>query len=190
MNKVEIKRDGKTWTRNTARNFYSNWATENEVFDFLYGFTRMIKPEKVLEIGTFEGDTAIAIGKALKENELGHLITLDTTDYGQEKNIAELNLTNYITCIKEKPIEYIQNLIQEYDMIFIDDGHTYADITRDLTNAHRLIKDKGFILGHDVLAIPDVNAGYTDFTNKYKDQYHKIIINSADGVFILKKIYA
>lgn len=188
MNTIQMKKDGKIWIRNVARNYPFNWATEVEVFDFLYGFTRMIKPEKVLEIGTFEGDTAIAIGKALKENQLGHLVTLDIKDYGQEKNIADVGLTNFITCIKENPNEYVQNLIQEYDMIFIDDGHDYPEVIRDLENAHRLIKPLGFILGHDVLAQAGVNIAYTNFTNRYKDQYHKIIVNSYDGVFILKKI--
>jgi len=189
MSDIQLKKDNRTWTRNKARTYHESWATEVEVFDFLYGFVRMIKPEKVLEIGTFEGDTAIAIAKGLQSNNFGHLTTLDIRDYGQEENIANLELNHYVQCIKSNPLEYITQTTERFDMAFIDDGHSYEDCIRDLENCNRLIKINGYILGHDILMINGVSLAYNAFLEKYKAKYHNMIIYSYDGVFILKKLY-
>ena len=188
MNTVQMKKDNRIWIRNQARNYPENWAAETEVFDFLYGFVRMIKPEKVLEIGTFEGDTAIAIAKGLRDNNMGNLVTLDVKDFGQEKNILEAGLDKYVQCIKSEPLEYLARTTDKFDMAFIDDGHSYEECIRDLENCHRLIKNYGYVLGHDVLTINEVSLAYSNFLERYKGQYHNLIINSYDGVFILKRI--
>lgn len=189
MNTIQMQRDGKVWTRNVARNYPLNWTTEVEVFDFLYGFVRMIKPEKVLEIGTFEGDTAIAIAKALRVNNFGGLTTLDTKDYGQEKNIVEAGLDKYIECIKSDPLKYLAQTNNKFDMAFVDDGHSYEDAIRDLENCDRLVKPHGYILGHDILMINGVSLAYSSFLDKHKAKYHNLIVYSYDGVFMLKKLY-
>lgn len=190
MNNIKLTKDGRTWTRNVARKYPENWATETEVFDFLYGIVRMTKPERVLEIGTFEGDTAIAIGKALRENGVGNLITLDIKDFDQEANVKEAGLDKYVKCIKEKPDEFLAQLSDNsFDMAFIDDGHSYDDCSRDLRNCHRLVKRFGYILGHDVLMINGVNLAYSAFLDAHKAQYHNLIVASYDGIFILKKLY-
>lgn len=187
---MELKKGLQIWHRHKARNFPEAWSSEEEVSDFLYGMVRMIKPERVVEIGTFEGDAAVAIARGLRDNNFGHLITTDIKDYGQEKVLSDEGLSEYVTFVKENPNEYLDSLPGGVDMVFIDDGHAYHEVIRDLEKAHRLIKVHGFILGHDVLMIPDVTRAYDNFTTRYKDQYHKIIVNSYDGVFMLKKVYA
>jgi len=189
MNTVQMKKDNRIWIRNQARNYPENWAAETEVFDFLYGFVRMIKPEKVLEIGTFEGDTAIAIAKGLRDNNMGNLVTLDVKDFGQEKNILEAGLDKYVQCIKSEPLEYLARTTDKFDMAFIDDGHSYEECKRDLENCDKLVKVHGYILGHDVLMINGVNLAYSSFLEGHKGKYHNMIIYSYEGVFILKKLY-
>jgi predicted O-methyltransferase YrrM len=190
MNTLKLNKYGRTWIRNQARSYPENWATEIEVFDFLYGMVRMVKPEKILEIGTFEGDTAIAMAKGLRDNNFGHLITLDIKDFNQENNIKEVGLEKYVKCIKDKPEQFLAELTNNYfDMAFIDDGHSYHEAMRDLENCHRLVKTHGYILGHDVLMVNSVNLAYTTFLDKHKAQYHNLIVSSYDGVFILKKLY-
>src|SRR3990172_1438009 len=178
MDILELKKGNKVWHRNKARTYPESWATESEVFDLLYGFTRMIKPERVLEIGTFEGDTSVSIGKALRDNNLGHLITTDIKDYGQENVIKEAGLSDFITCVKNSSTVFMDGLVPGFDMIFIDDGHSFPEVIRDLEIANRLVKNHGFILGHDVLMIPDVSNAYGNFLSRYKDKYHHIIIDS------------
>lgn len=185
----ELRNGNKIWHRIKARNFPESWSSETEVSDFLYGFVRMIKPERVLEIGTFEGDASLAIAKGLRDNKLGHLITTDIKDYGQEKVIEDEGLSRYVTVVKENPKEFLDTVDFTFDMIFIDDGHSYSEVTRDLEVSHRLTKNHSYILGHDVIMIFDVEAAYNRFLEAHPDTYEKIIIENYDGLFILRKMH-
>jgi predicted O-methyltransferase YrrM len=52
-------------------------STELEVTELVVGFIRALQPEFVVETGTAFGQTARAIGRALKKNGHGHLVTLE-----------------------------------------------------------------------------------------------------------------
>lgn len=52
-------------------------TAEVECLEFLYGLVRLLKPELVLETGTWHGGMAIAIASALRQNGLGRLITFE-----------------------------------------------------------------------------------------------------------------
>jgi len=189
MEIMELKKWGRVWHRVKSRTQKDAWATESEVFDLLFGMVRSVKPENVLEIGTFEGDTAVAMAKALKENGNGHLTTLDIKDYQQENVIEDAGLSDWVKCIKSNPNEYIDTIpSSSVDFIFIDDGHSYPEVIRDLENAHRLIKPYGYILGHDILMVPDVANAFKNFMSRYGKQYESTVISTYDGVFILRRI--
>jgi len=52
-------------------------AAENEVADFIAALVRLVKPRRVLELGTAFGHTSKKIGLALQENGFGELDTLE-----------------------------------------------------------------------------------------------------------------
>lgn len=52
-------------------------ATEDEITDFVAAWVRATKPYQVVEIGTYLGHTAEAIGRALKDNGRGWLNTFE-----------------------------------------------------------------------------------------------------------------
>src|SRR5262249_21021387 len=60
-----------------------------EVLDFLCALTRMVKPNCVLETGTWFGRSAIAIASALRDNGFGHLLTIE-----QSHEVAEVAVRN------------------------------------------------------------------------------------------------
>lgn len=184
----KLVKGNRIWERAIARSQTGNWASEKEVFEFIYGFVRMIKPEFCLEIGTFEGDGAMAIGRALKENQHGYLWTADIKDFGQVKNIKEAGLSGWIKCaIAAKPFsdEFLKQT--RCDFIWVDDGHSYEEASRDLEIAHQVCSKDGYILGHDIVSIKTVRQAYNDFMQKYGSQYENIIVASYNGIFILKK---
>jgi predicted O-methyltransferase YrrM len=53
------------------------YATELEVTELVAAFVRALQPELVLETGTWTGQTAEAIGRALERNGHGHLYSLE-----------------------------------------------------------------------------------------------------------------
>lgn len=56
---------------------HDDMASEQEVFDLLYGLVRIEKPRIVIETGTHQGWGAIAIGSALRANGRGLLLTFE-----------------------------------------------------------------------------------------------------------------
>jgi len=52
-------------------------AAENEVADFIAALVKLVKPQRVLELGTAFGHTSEKIGQALADNGFGELDTLD-----------------------------------------------------------------------------------------------------------------
>lgn len=57
-----------------------NMSVEHEVYDFLYGLVRVLKPELCFESGCYKGYSSVAIGKALLANGSGNLQTCDTDE--------------------------------------------------------------------------------------------------------------
>ena len=184
---------GLDWKRPKAMHYSENWAVEEETADFLYGITRMVKPLNFLEIGTFEGISAGAIGQALKENgNGGKLWTIDYKDYRQEEYIKKLKLEEYVECkigtSPEAALEMREKAGKQFDMVFIDDGHEFEEALRDLVVSDKLIRQFGYILGHDVIECVSVNNALNSFLLEHPNEYEKVIIASYNGLFILRKL--
>jgi len=56
------------------------WASEYEVYDFLYALVRLLKPKVILETGTYKGGATKAMAKAAFENGAGWVISCDTDE--------------------------------------------------------------------------------------------------------------
>lgn len=74
-----------TWTRPREDCPHPEWwsstdpqSTEIEVSELVAGFVRALQPELVVETGTCLGQTAWAIGEALRANGHGQLMTIET----------------------------------------------------------------------------------------------------------------
>lgn len=66
-------------------------ATETEVSEFIGALVGMIKPEFVLETGTYHGHTTYQIGLALRDNGRGQVVSIDSDRNAvatAQKNIA------------------------------------------------------------------------------------------------------
>lgn len=192
MKKVLLNKNKSTWTRINSEKSGNDWSVENELLDFLYGFTRLTKPFNVIEIGTFEGASAVSIGKALEDNKQGHLWTFDMQDFGQVNFIKQNNLSERVSCIIQNANDMspLNNPIlnKKFNMAFIDDGHEFESALRDLKICHDVLEKNGYIIGHDVLAIKTVNDAFNVFLQKNGVSYEKIILDTYCGLFILKKI--
>ena len=65
------------------------WASEYEVYDFLYALVRLLKPKVILETGCYKGGATKRFVEGCKANGLGEVFTCDT-DLGriEETNSA------------------------------------------------------------------------------------------------------
>jgi predicted O-methyltransferase YrrM len=82
---------------------------------------RLLKPERVLEIGTAIGYSGIVIASALPP--WGNLDTIELdpeTAARAEKNFAEAGLKSKVTVLRGPAIEVMRTLERRYDLVFID----------------------------------------------------------------------
>ena len=95
-------------------------ATEVEVTDFVYAWVRVLQPELVVETGTFMGDTALAIGKALQHNQHGNCVTHEIN--AELFGIASDRVKDVpVTCVLGKGVDWVPS--QPIDFAWFDSGY-------------------------------------------------------------------
>ena len=111
---------------------------------------RMMQPQRILEIGTFTGYSAIWMASALPEG--GKLITLDVNEELQEmvqRYIQRAHLESVIEPILGDATEIIPTLKETFDLVFIDADKAnylrYYDLVFDK------VRPGGFIIADNVL---------------------------------------
>jgi GT2 family glycosyltransferase len=103
---------GRLWSMFDSR------TAESEALDFLLALTRLIKPEAVLETGTWLGLSACAIGKGLLANGFGRLTTLEAdleAHAAAVTNIREYGLHRAIEALLMPSLEFTPG--GHYDMV-------------------------------------------------------------------------
>jgi len=110
----------------------------------------MIKPKRILEIGTFTGYSAICLAKGLI-NE-GKIYTIESNEELEEitnKYFKESGLENKIKLILGDAILEIPKLDETFDLVFIDANKVQYIEYYNL--AKTKLKSGGFILADNVL---------------------------------------
>jgi predicted O-methyltransferase YrrM len=157
----------------------------------------MIRPLKILEIGTFTGYSAICMSKGLKEG--GKLFTIEINDEiarFTRSYFEKAGVSDKVELLNGNALDIIPGLNIIFDLVFID-----AD-KREYCNYFNLIIDKvqagGFILADNVLwggqvidkKTNDPQArGIIEFNEMIKDEkrVEKMILPIRDGLMIMRR---
>jgi predicted O-methyltransferase YrrM len=176
----------------------SNMATGHLQGKFLELISKMIKPEHILEIGTFTGYSAICLAKGLRPG--GNLITIELNDELKEFShsyFARAGLDQVIVQKTGNAIEILPSLNILFDLVYIDgDKREYCDYYR-LTKEK--VKPGGYILADNVLwgekvldaATTDKQSrGIIDFNNMIMNEkgIEHVIIPLRDGITLIRKL--
>lgn len=166
---------------------------------FLTMLTHMIKPQNILEIGTYTGYSAICMAQALQPQ--GKLITIDVNpelEHVIHKHIEKAGLQNKIKFIVGDAYQIIRTLDVTFDLVFIDaDKHNYL-------NYYNLVMDKlnpgGYIIADNVLwsgKVLNANDVFKDKDTKAIDEFNKFVANDnrvtcvllpvRDGLMLVRK---
>ena len=160
--------------------------------------SKLIKPKKVLEIGTYKGYSAICIAEGMNKNGIIHTIDKnEELNTIQKKYFKKSGLENNIIQYNGCALDIIPKIEEKFDLIFIDaDKENYI-------NYFNLVIDKlnnnGVILADNVLWSGKViNSEDHDLTTNVLREFNKnvnndnrvetILLPIRDGISIIRKI--
>ncbi len=164
---------------------------------FLTMFSSILAPQRILEIGTYTGYSAICLAWGLRSG--GKLTTIEVND--ELRSTAQLffrkaELDEKIELINGDALKVIPALKESFDLVFIDANKD------DYPEYYKLVIDKvtsgGYILVDNVLWGGKVlDTPIEDPTTRIIDQFNKmvaadqqvenILLPIRDGIMILKK---
>jgi caffeoyl-CoA O-methyltransferase len=162
-------------------------------------FSCMIKPKRILEIGTFTGYSAICLAEGLAED--GKLITIDINvelEKMVRKHLAEADVNGKIDYRVGNAIEIVPTLKEKFDLVFIDaDKENYANyfdlIFDKLNKGGIIIADNVLWSGKVLMNVDemdkDTKAIY-DFNKKVHNdkRVQHVLLPVRDGLMMLRKI--
>lgn len=140
-------------------------GVETEIGEFLYGFIRAIKPEKVLTTGVYSGVSDLYIAKALQDNGSGHITALeiDASHIERAKKMWDkAGLGSFITTVLGSSLEFLPR--DEYDFTFLDTEPSIR--LQEFIRFYDFIKEGSFTFIHDMprtLCQGNLNPDHPEF---------------------------
>ena len=157
----------------------------------------MIKPQRILEIGTFTGFSALCLAKGLQPGGQLHTIEIREEDAATAKKYFDKANVNTIALHLGDAREIIPALNEQWDLVFIDaDKVGYIDYYELTLPA---LKKGGFILADNVFFHGEVlqndikgkNAKAIQSFNEHIEndkRVEKVLLTIRDGLLLMKKL--
>ena len=177
----------------------SRMLSEHFMGRFLSFFSKLLQPERILEIGTYTGYSAISLAEGLREG--GKLITIDCNEELEDlikNNILKSGMSDKIEFVLGDAKNVLPNLTDKYDLIFIDaDKMNYSSYYGMIFGK---VKVGGVILADNVLwsgkVVEPVKTNDLDTIaiKTFNDELvndpriEKILLPLRDGLFMARKI--
>jgi caffeoyl-CoA O-methyltransferase len=160
--------------------------------------SKLIKPKKVLEIGTYTGYSAICIAEGMNKNGIIHTIDKnEELNTIQKKYFKKSGLENNIIQYNGCALDIIPKIKEKFDLIFIDaDKENYINYFNLVIEK---LNNNGVILADNVLWSGKViNSEDHDLTTNVLREFNKSVNNDnrvetillpiRDGISIIRKI--
>ncbi|KYH29970.1 MULTISPECIES: O-methyltransferase [Clostridium] len=123
---------------------------QKEVGNFLKFMVSFQKPQKILELGTAIGYSAILM--SIASNNKSKITTIERDKKMidiAKSNIIKYNFQDKINILEGDCLEVLSNLDDKYDMIFMDAGKGHY--SEFFPHCMRLLNPKGIIIADNVL---------------------------------------
>lgn len=176
----------------------SGWDLGGDLYRHLVSYLR---PYFAVEIGVWKGASAIQIATALREQNRGILLAVDTwlpleigklsqwhTKEAEQMhqfptvfdiflgNLMHLNLTEIVIPLpatSRSAYQWLSNRDLTAELIHIDGGHNYVDVEEDIRLWWKLLRKGGIMLGDDwSLRWPDVLRAVREHADRYHLDVH------------------
>jgi len=158
----------------------------------------MIRPQRVLEIGTFTGYSALSLAKGLTDDGLLHTIELRDADAAKAKTFFNRSsFASKIILHTGNALDIIPSLNESWDLVFIDaDKPAYIEYFNLVLPQ---VRKNGFILADNIFFHGQVLedkvtgksakgiAAFNEFI-KNRTDIEKVILTIRDGLFLVRKL--
>ena len=161
-------------------------------------FCRMVRPHRVLELGTFTGYSALCLAAGMEEG--GEVLTIEIDDEIEDFTRSFLSRSPYgdrVKLVIGDALDIIPTLTDEYDLVFIDANK--RDYLRYYEAVLPRVRPGGFILADNtlwdgkVITDPQSRDAQTIGIERFNDavahdnRVEKIILPLRDGLTVLWK---
>ena len=161
-------------------------------------FSKMIQPERILEIGTYTGYSALCLAEGLTPN--GKLVTIDINEELAPRVRSYFFASEFSEQIDYKigaALELIPSLNEKWDIVFIDaDKHNYINYYHLV---FPMVNIGGYIIADNVLWSGKViDSSHNDkdtqllrdynLLNHEDDRVEEVLFPIRDGLMISRKI--
>ena len=158
----------------------------------------MIRPKRILEVGTFMGYSALYLAKGLTEDGQLHTIELREEDAARARNYFDRSFfKDRIILHIGDALKIIGGLNETWDLVFIDaDKENYSNYFDRIFSQ---VKPGGFILADNVLfhgqvlekPIKGKNAKAIQHFNDQvlqRTDVEKLMLPVRDGIYVIRKL--
>jgi len=160
--------------------------------------SHMIRPGRILEIGTFTGYSALCLAKGLKQGGQLHTIELREKDAAIAKGFFERSsFNNQIILHTGNALNIVPELRETWDLVFVDaDKVSYIEYFKLVLPQ---VRQNGFILADNIFFHGEVLAAevkgknaksikeFNEFIRERGD-IDKMIITLRDGLYLVRKL--
>ena len=181
-------------TKKITQDYFSSHA-----YNF-YEIIKKFKNFKYLEIGSFEGNSAMFVAKYFKnskiycvDNWLG-TEEYDNLNFSKLENNFDLNTSEFNNINKFKMLsdDFFKNNKMNFDIIYIDGYHKGFQVLKDFKNSWNVLNDNGVIIFDDFIwkfydKIEDNPCFVINFYLKKISNKVKVLKVSNSQLFIQKK---
>lgn len=165
---------------------------------FLRMLSQIMRPHRVLEIGTYTGYSAICLAAGLPAD--GHLHTIDMNEELEDialRYFKEAGLEHQVTLHIGKAAEIIPNLHETFDLVFIDADKgmygTYFDMVLPMVKTGGIILADNVLYHGQVFEDPGTQGGQAKamvaFCEKIKtdERVEQVLLTVRDGLLMMRK---
>jgi caffeoyl-CoA O-methyltransferase len=160
-------------------------------------FSCMLRPARILEIGTYTGYSAICLAEGLQEN--GKLVTIDINEELGEtvrQYFAEAGVIAKVDYRIGNALDIIPTLKMKFDLVFIDaDKENYSryfDLVIDNVNLNGIILADNVLWSGKVLEakVDKDTKAIIDFNRKVQEdkRVENILLPIRDGIMVMRKV--
>jgi len=155
---------------------------------YLAETVRKYRVEKVLEVGTLIGYSAVLIANNLPAGGHVYTIEINPQSAGQAvDNIRRAGLSGKVTVYTGNALEIIPTINEEFDMVFLDAGKT--EYYEYLKLSEPRLKKNGIVFADNVKVFANQMGNFLSYirdSGKYRSEYIDV---GFDGVEIGIKLF-